>query len=166
MRHHPDVEKLNSYDITCQWIIYLIDRIASYPEEYQVNLPETSLLRWAIGKLHWYSHKQEGHSHFSLNWIPGVGRSDGEGIERRWWDIQPIASSVKMMGPGAHQGFLNDHWGYANWRKLVLLSHSHHISIFPHADFEFSMLPLSQIHPCYQICSGSRNQFPLSLAGY
>ncbi|KAK7675926.1 hypothetical protein QCA50_021145 [Cerrena zonata] len=124
MRHHPDVDKLNSYDITCQWIIYLIDRISKYPAEYQVNLPDTAMLRWAIGKLHWYAHKQKGHSRYSLNWIPGVGRSDGEGIERRWWDIQPIASSVKMMGPGAHHTFLNDHWGYANWRKTVTLIHS------------------------------------------
>lgn len=124
MRHHDDVDKCNSYDITCQWIIYLIQRIKQYPEEFQVNLPETSMLRWAIVKLHWYAHKQEGHSRFSLNWIPGVGRCDGEGVERRWWDIQPIANSVKMMGPGAHQAFLNDHWGYANWRKCVTLSKS------------------------------------------
>ena len=125
MRHHDDVEKVNSYDITCQWLLNLAKRIHEYAPEYQVNLPSAALLRWAIGKLHWYSHKQEGHSRYSLNWIPGVGRSDGEGIERRWWDIQPIANSVKMMGPGARQAFLNDHWGYANWRKTVNLSKSH-----------------------------------------
>lgn len=121
MRHYKGVRKLSVYDIICQWIIYLKERIKQYPEEYQVDLPEVSQLQWAIGKLHWYAHKQEGHSRFSLNWIPYVGRSDGEGIERRWWDIQPIANSVKMMGPGARQGFLNDHWGYANWRKCVSL---------------------------------------------
>ena len=125
MRHYEGVEKSNSYDITCQWLLNLINRIREYPPEYQVDLPAQSLMRWAIGKLHWYSHKQEGHSRYSLNWMPGVGRSDGEGIERRWWDIQPIANSVKMMGPGARQAFLNDHWGYVNWRKTVNLSESY-----------------------------------------
>ena len=125
MRHYEGVEKSNSYDITCQWLLNIITRIREYPPEYQVDLPAQSLMRWVIGKLHWYSHKQEGHSRYSLNWMPGVGWSDGEGIERRWWDIQPIANSVKMMGPGARQAFLNDHWGYVNWRKTVNVSESY-----------------------------------------
>ena len=122
MRHYEGVEKSNSYDITCQWLLNLINRIREYPPEYQVDLPAQLLMHWAIGKLHWYSHKQEGHSQYSLNWMPGVDQSDGEGIECRWWDIQPIANSMKLMGPGARQAFLNDHWGYVNWRKTVNLS--------------------------------------------
>ena len=110
--------KIITYDIACQWSIHLLERISKFPDHLQINIPPGHL-SYAIPKLHWHSHEREGHSQFSLNFKPGVGRTDGEGIERRWWWVQPVANAIKGMGPGYRQGVLEDQWGYANWRKLV-----------------------------------------------
>ncbi|KAI9056786.1 hypothetical protein FKP32DRAFT_1615644 [Trametes sanguinea] len=118
MRDYLIVNKIVSYDIACQWSKHLLERIANFPPHLQLDIPEGSLT-YVIPKLHYNSHIREGHSPYSLNYRRGCGRNDGEGIERRWWDIQPIASSTKVMGPGQRQGVLEDHWGYANWRKRV-----------------------------------------------
>ncbi|KAL7284431.1 hypothetical protein ACG7TL_001721 [Trametes sanguinea] len=96
--------------------ISLLDRIARFPSHVRIDVPQGSI-SYVIPKLHFRSHIQKGHSPYSLNYLRGAGRTDGEGIERRWWDIQPIAASTKVMGPGQRQGVLEDHWGYANWRK-------------------------------------------------
>ena len=107
------------YDIVCQWTLHLEQRMGEMPDHMRVEVAKLSELRWAIGKLHWHGHKPEGHSRFSLNYVPFSGRTDGEGIERRWWDIQPIANSTKMMGPGGRQAILNDVFGFANWLKTI-----------------------------------------------
>lgn len=120
MKEYLVVNKLVSYDIACQWSKSLLERIAKFPDHIQINVPEGSL-SYAIPKLHIQSHIREGHSPYSLNYRKGVGRTDGEGPERRWWDIQPAAASTKVMGPGQRQGVLEDYWGYANWRKKVEL---------------------------------------------
>ncbi|KAF7795561.1 hypothetical protein EIP86_006723 [Pleurotus ostreatoroseus] len=125
LRHFRDVDPMTMYDIVCHWMTYLGQRIAELPPEYRPSrFPSEQELMWAIGKLHWYSHKAADHSRYSLNFIPGAGRSDGEGIERRWWIMQPITSSTKMMGPGSRQGTLNDQFGFMNWRNLVKLGKS------------------------------------------
>ncbi|KAF7795849.1 hypothetical protein EIP86_007016 [Pleurotus ostreatoroseus] len=122
LRHHRGVTPFTTYDIMCQWLVYLLQRLAELPPEFRPSrVPTAEELLWGIGKLHWHSHKPVGHSRFSLNFIPGAGRCDGEGIERRWWVIQPITSSTRMMGPGSRQGTLNDQFGYMNWRNLVKL---------------------------------------------
>ncbi len=120
MLHHLVVNKLITYDIACQWSKGLVERISKFPAHMQISLPEDATF-FGIPKLHYHSHKSAGHSIFSLNYRLGAGRLDGEGIERRWWWIQPIANSTKGMGPGGRQGMLEDQWGYANWRKFVMM---------------------------------------------
>ncbi|OSC99710.1 hypothetical protein PYCCODRAFT_1372594 [Trametes coccinea BRFM310] len=118
MCHHRRVRKNVSYDIVCQWCKHLQERLAKFPSHLRIEIPKGSL-KYVIPKLHYHSHKQLNHSKFSMNYVPGIARTDGEGIERRWWWIQPIASSTKVMGPGQRQGVLEDQWAYANWRKFV-----------------------------------------------
>lgn len=118
--HHRHVRKHICYDIACQWCKHLRERLAKPPDAVRTTLSDGSVV-FSIPKLHWHSHKEGDHSKFSLNYRVGAARNDGEGSERRWWELQPIASSTKMMGPGQRQGVLEDHWGYANWRKLVTL---------------------------------------------
>ncbi|EIW58987.1 uncharacterized protein TRAVEDRAFT_124302 [Trametes versicolor FP-101664 SS1] len=120
MKEYLIVNKLISYDIACQWSKLLLKHIAKFPDHIQINVPECSL-SYAIPKLHIQSHIREGHLPYSLNYRKGIGRTDGEGPERHWWDIQPAAASTKVMGPGQRQGVLEDYWGYANWRKKVEL---------------------------------------------
>ena len=81
LQHYKDVDKLSTYDIMCQWLLNLLNHMLEYPKQYHIDLPAIDSLNYAIGKLHWYGHKQEDHSCYSLNWIPGVRYSDGEGIK-------------------------------------------------------------------------------------
>ncbi|KAJ7754133.1 hypothetical protein B0H14DRAFT_2405084 [Mycena olivaceomarginata] len=119
LRHHYwRLRKYLSYDICCQWSKYLIERMKEMPNGIKLNLI-LSLLRFVIPKLHIYGHKLACQLNFSLNYTPGAGRTDGEGIERPWANIGPVATSTREMGPGSHQDTLNDHWGHWNWQKLV-----------------------------------------------
>ena len=108
-----------SYDIACQWIKHLRERITKFPLHMQRAQP--SDVEVVIPKLHYNSHTQKEHSQYSTNFVLGCARTDGEGIERRWWFVQPIAASTIGMGPGRRQSVLEDHWGYSNWRKYVMM---------------------------------------------
>ena len=110
--------KLITYDIACQWSVHLLDRISKFPDHLRINIP-TGHLAYAIPKLHWHSHNRVGHSKFSLNLIPGVGRTDGEGIERLWLWLNKAAPSAKEMTPAARHELLDDFCGFTNWRKTI-----------------------------------------------
>lgn len=117
-------KKLITYDIACQWSVHLVDRINAFPPHLQIELPEDDIA-YGIPKLHFDSHKKIDHSKFSLNYKPGAARTDGEGIERRWWFVQPIAAATVGMGPGRRQSVLEDQWAYSNWRKYVRMRECH-----------------------------------------
>jgi hypothetical protein len=106
-----------SYDIYCQWITRLHHRLPSLPEEFQTD-PDITTLRGVIPKFHFGAHKPEGHARYSLNWMPGVGRTDGEGIERDWSGINPAANSTKEMGAGCRHDTLDDIWSDLNYQKI------------------------------------------------
>ncbi|KAJ7792510.1 hypothetical protein B0H14DRAFT_3499173 [Mycena olivaceomarginata] len=87
------------------------------PPGIRINLI-LSLLRFVIPKLHIYGHKLLCQLNYSLNYTPGAARTDGEGIERPWANIGPVATSTREMGPGSRHDTLNDHWSHWNWLKL------------------------------------------------
>lgn len=121
MKHvNPNIHKVASYDIVCQWSRHLEDRLKALPSHIQLNIPEGSL-RYVIPKLHIGSHKLYCQLTYSLNFLPGVGRTDGEGIERSWAAMNPVANSTKEMGPGSRHDTLDDHWSFWNWRKIVTM---------------------------------------------
>ncbi|KAJ3803744.1 hypothetical protein F5876DRAFT_71204 [Lentinula aff. lateritia] len=63
---------------------------------------------------------------FSYNYAPGVGRTDGEGVEQNWAITNSLSGSTKKMGPGSRRDTLDDHFGDFNWRKMIsLASHLH-----------------------------------------
>ncbi len=107
-----------SYDIACQWKRNLGSWITQFPEYLQPNLAAT-VIRYLIPKFHLPGHGLACQSRFSHNLAPGVGRTDGEGIERDWSWINPAAMSTKQMGPGARHDTLDDHWGDMNWRETL-----------------------------------------------
>ncbi|KAJ8489239.1 hypothetical protein ONZ45_g13657 [Pleurotus djamor] len=119
MRHHD--QRLNvvvSYDIACQWGKDAVSRLQSLPPVVRLCLG-LNQMRFAIPKLHIHSHTNVCQRSFSLNYLPGVGRTDGEGIERPWANIGGTATSTRVMGPGARVETLNAHWSHWNWQKLV-----------------------------------------------
>ncbi|KAK7025934.1 hypothetical protein VNI00_015849 [Paramarasmius palmivorus] len=98
---------------------YLLEMTSAteLPEEQKPrSLPD---FQFVIPKLHIYGHTTDCQLKYSLNYAPGVGRTDGEGVERNWAGQGPIATSTTEMGPGSRHDALDDHWGSWNWQKLL-----------------------------------------------
>ncbi|KAE9383382.1 hypothetical protein BT96DRAFT_1009261, partial [Gymnopus androsaceus JB14] len=79
-------------------------------------------VRFVIPKLHIYGHQLLCQLKFSLNWLRGAGRTDGEGIERPWAHLSPIATSTRDMGPDeftAGRGSITESWErmIRNWEE-------------------------------------------------
>ena len=68
---------LLSYDIACQWFINMFKQMDQHwPDSIKIS-PATELIP-TIPKLHEPMHAQANHKVFSLNFIPGIGKSDLE----------------------------------------------------------------------------------------
>lgn len=105
------------YDIACQYHKKFFKRIGDhFPEEVQLDTARTKI-QWAIPKKHIAVHGPN-HSQYSLNFLPGVGRTYGEGIESSWSHMNPVSMSTKEMGPAYRHEVLDDHWGSWNWAKI------------------------------------------------
>jgi hypothetical protein len=121
---HQGLYKVISYDIVCQWWKYLFDRLLLLPPLVRLRLV-LALMRFIIPKMHIHSHTLACQLLFSLNFLLGVGQTDGEGIERPCANIGGVATSMREMGPGSRRNTLACHWGYCNWSKLIGLGKFH-----------------------------------------
>ena len=117
------------YDIACQWSKRLFQRIHGFPNSMRIAL-DPMQVTFAIPKGHIKSHGKDCQSRFSLNYLPGSARTDGEGIERDWAQMNALVPSVREMGPGNRRETLDDHWGGWNWEKVKKLGMSIRISVF------------------------------------
>jgi len=107
-----------SYDIACQWSKNFRHRISDFPPHLHFK-PDDRDFTTVIPKFHIYAHGKKCQTCWSLNYFRWMGRTDGEGVEREWSHINPVALSTNLMGPGSRHDTLNDHWGAWNWQKVV-----------------------------------------------
>ncbi|KAG6809360.1 hypothetical protein H0H92_000568 [Tricholoma furcatifolium] len=110
------------YDIACQYSRNFDRRSKAMPNYLQ--LPGNLNIRFKVPKFHLPPHKPECHGPYSLNFTPGVGRTDGEGVERNWSWLNGAAPSTSQMGPGARHDTLDDFMGFWNYRRSVELETS------------------------------------------
>ncbi|KAG2030871.1 hypothetical protein BDR03DRAFT_936546 [Suillus americanus] len=121
---HLMVDVLNmSYDIACQWHKHLWSCMLSLPPSHHLNYLARTIC-FFVPKFHLPVHISKCQTIFSFNFTRFVGRTDGEAPERGWANINPIASSMKSMGPGCCWDTLDDHFGDWNWKKVVGLGSS------------------------------------------
>ncbi|KAF9472585.1 hypothetical protein BDN70DRAFT_909114 [Pholiota conissans] len=113
------VEVTVSYDIACQWSIHLWKRMNSYPSWMHIDHENTTTFRFLIPKFHLPAHTRPCQTSYSFNFNKNVGRTDGEGVERGWARINPLAASTREMGPGSRRDTLDDHFGDQNWNKTT-----------------------------------------------
>ncbi|KAF8133031.1 hypothetical protein EV363DRAFT_1397923 [Boletus edulis] len=107
-----------SYDIACQWSKKLWSRMSKLPLDMHADYT-SKRITFVVPKFHLNAHKTSCQVAYSLNLLPGVGRTDGEGVERGWANINPAASSTKQMGPGSWRDTLDDYFGDWNWKKVI-----------------------------------------------
>lgn len=113
-----------SYDIACQWSIHLWHRMNTYPNWMHVDHENITTFRFLIPKFHLPAHTRPCQTAFSFNFNKNVGRTDGEGVERGWARINPLAASTREMGPGSRRDTLDDHFGDQNWNKTTKMGKS------------------------------------------
>lgn len=118
-----------SYDVGCQWFINFYRRMALLPQHLQVS--NTLNVRPLVPKFHLQSHEEKCHSPFSFNFMKGGARTDGEGVERNWDDLNGQAPSTSEMLPGHRWETLDDCCAWTNWRKTMGLG-THLIVIIIH----------------------------------
>lgn len=120
--HNLETKKIASYDIMCQWNINLRKRLKCFPLKNAKRLDNQIVAR-VVPKFHLAAHKEDCRINYSLNYEPGVGRSDMEGPERTWFGLQG-GGSTRDQGPGYWSDSMDDKFGHWNWSKLVRLGES------------------------------------------
>ncbi|PPQ82566.1 hypothetical protein CVT24_004822 [Panaeolus cyanescens] len=107
------------YDIACQWFTNLKKRIETlWPRSLVLKTGTASFIP-AIPKLHEPAHQGENHEQYSLNYLPGVGQSDLECLERGWGAHNAVGNSTKTQGPGSRCDVLDDHLNFWNYEKYI-----------------------------------------------
>ncbi|KAI5997833.1 hypothetical protein F5J12DRAFT_906920 [Pisolithus orientalis] len=77
------------------------------------------LFVFRILKFHAPAHSASCAIPHSLNLLPGVGHTDGKGVEHNWSEINCVTNSTKEMTSSARHDTINDHFSHHNFRKLV-----------------------------------------------
>ena len=108
-----------SYDIACQFGLLLLLRFQSLPEWIRRAAPPT--ISFCVPKFHLPVHVKKCWGPYSFNFRKHVGRTDGEGPERLWSLLNPVANSVSMMTQGGRYDTLDDFCNHNNWRKTTKL---------------------------------------------
>jgi hypothetical protein len=114
-----DLKELTiSYDIACQWRKNLLERIRKLPEDMR---PEFAKFLFQCGLPVWHasSHESECTNRNSLSFLPGVAKTDGEGIERLWAELNAFAFHTKNMGLGHRADTIEDKINYHNFMKNI-----------------------------------------------
>ncbi|KAJ7061114.1 hypothetical protein C8F01DRAFT_1083331 [Mycena amicta] len=109
-----------TYDIACHWQVLLPIRADRIRErgELKTDLSKYKM-QFALPVWHAAAHEINCRSKNTLSYAVGVGKTDGEGIERTWSLLNPIGWSTKEMGEGARHDAIEDKIDYLNFEKNV-----------------------------------------------
>ncbi|KAJ7824872.1 hypothetical protein B0H14DRAFT_2369302 [Mycena olivaceomarginata] len=109
-----------SYDIACQWKINLPSRAAKIAETTDLSTRlDQYEIRYALPVWHAAVHEVTCQTQNSLSYTEGMGRTDGEGIERTWAVLNLLGFSTKEMGNGARHDTIEDKVDHLNFEKNV-----------------------------------------------
>ncbi|KAL1671667.1 hypothetical protein EV122DRAFT_284713 [Schizophyllum commune] len=106
-----------SYDIGCQYKVNFLERVKNLPASIR---PDPTLnIRFGLPVWHGGIHEEACRSRNSLKYHDGVGRTDGEGIERIWSLFNSYAWATKEMSEGARHDALEDKGDRINFVKNI-----------------------------------------------
>lgn len=105
------------YNVGCQWFVNFWNWMPLIPRS--LHLASGIILRALVPKFHLQSHEEKSHGPYSFNFMMGGGRTDGEGVEQNWDDLNGQAPSTSEMLPGHRWETLDDCCAWTNWRKTM-----------------------------------------------
>lgn len=109
-----------TYDIWCHWITNFKTRAQAFPPH--IALPEDLDLVGGIPKFHLQGHNQSCRARWSLNYMPHVGRMEGEGPERAWASLNETSGSTSEKSPGFRRDSINYQMNDWNFEKMVRMA--------------------------------------------
>jgi hypothetical protein len=84
-----------------------------------LKLADDVTIQYGLPVWHAAAHETSCQAQNSLTYLEGVGHTDGEGIERTWSVLNPVAWATKEMGKGARHDALDDRIDHHNWEKNI-----------------------------------------------
>ncbi|KAL1749560.1 hypothetical protein FB107DRAFT_280582 [Schizophyllum commune] len=114
----PPSDVVVSYDIGCQYQVNFAERVQRLPGALQYD-DNTTKVYHGLPVWHGGIHEESCRSRNSLKYLRGVGRTDGEAIERIWSLMNPVAYATKEMGEGARHDAIEDKGDCVSFMKNV-----------------------------------------------
>ncbi|KAJ7816808.1 hypothetical protein B0H13DRAFT_1923357 [Mycena leptocephala] len=108
-----------SYDIACQWRIHLLERAKKIEGKRRAVEIPTRAEDFCLPVWHAQAHEVLCQTDNSLSYALGVGRTDGEGIERTWAVLNPVGFATKEMGEGGRHDAIENKIDHMNFEKNV-----------------------------------------------
>ncbi|KAF9017036.1 hypothetical protein BDZ89DRAFT_961437 [Hymenopellis radicata] len=106
-----------TYDIACQYRKHFHERVLALPAELrELGLPE---ITWGLPVWHAGVHDIKCEAAESLKYKVGVGKTDGEGIERVWSVFNPLSYMTREEQPGARADDIEDKADSHNFGKNI-----------------------------------------------
>jgi hypothetical protein len=100
------------YDIICQYIIYILERIGHH-------LPPGLVIDAAIGLFHVHAHKEQCFFQYAPTFIPGTGIVAGEILESLWSSLNSISPMARTATLANRAETLDDHATDSNHKKSL-----------------------------------------------
>ncbi|CAK5277177.1 unnamed protein product [Mycena citricolor] len=110
-----------SYDIGCQWRTKLAERMDRLPSNLHLPLKDITV-QCGLPVWHAASHNTDCQNANSLSFKPGVGKTDGEGIERVWSTLNPTGYTTRTAGLGMRADILEEKIDHNNFMKNLGLA--------------------------------------------
>lgn len=110
----PQQGVLLIYDIACQYVVHLQDRIGH-------KLPTGLTVDAAIGLFHVHAHKDECFFRFASSFIPGAGIVAGEILESLWSSLNAISPTARTATLAHRAEIIDDHATDSNHKKMINL---------------------------------------------
>lgn len=120
------------YDIICQYIVYLLERIGTH-------LPPGLVIDAAIGLFHVHAHKEQCFFQYAPTFIPGTGIIAGEILESLWSSLNSISPMARTATLANRAEILDDHANDSNYKKTLGIvsnvgrSYRHALGMLDHA---------------------------------
>jgi Kyakuja-Dileera-Zisupton transposase len=127
------------YDIVCQYIVYILERIGHL-------LPANLIIDAAIGLFHVHAHKEQCFFQFAPTFIPGTGIVAGEILESLWSNLNSISPMARTATLANRAETLDDHATDSNHKKAIGMvatlcrGYRHAIDMLAHAKVYYENL--------------------------